>query len=127
MPTGHRGPLAIHAGRSRDEFRSKADLSIIPGLPDSDGLVDGAIIGVVEVVDCVPYEAVKDRPFAEPLGWCWLLADPRPGEPIPMAGKLGLFEVELEAAPLLLWTIPSGGNPAAPRHARAGMIGTDEV
>ena len=68
---------------------------MMPGLPTVDELAYGAIIGTVEVVDCVPYETVKDRPFAEPLGWCWVLENPRPVEPIPMAGRLGLFEIEL--------------------------------
>ena len=68
----------------------------MPGLPDPSELIYGAIIGVVNVIDCVPYTQVKDQPFAVPLGWCWLLADPRAIEPIPMAGKLGLFSVDLD-------------------------------
>ena len=95
--TNHRGPLAIHAGLTRAEFRSGRDFTtMMPGLPEPADLVYGAVIGVVDVIDCVPYETVKDQPFAVPLGWCWLLADPRPIEPIPMAGKLGLFSVDLD-------------------------------
>jgi hypothetical protein len=63
---------------------------MMPGLPPREQLTFGAIIGVVRVVDCVPYEEVKDRAFAEPQGRCWLLEEPRP---IAMAGRLGPFEV----------------------------------
>ena len=92
--TRHRGPLAIHVGLSRAEYRLGLDFDrLTPRLPPAGKLTFGAIVGVVRVVDCVPYEQVKDRPFAEPLGWCWILADPRPIEPIPWAGRLGLLEV----------------------------------
>ena len=92
--TRHRGPLAIHAGLSRAEYRLGFDFDrLMPGLPPAGDLAFGAIVGVVDVVDCVPYELVRDRLFAEPLGWCWILADPRPIELVPWRGQLGLFEV----------------------------------
>jgi ASCH domain-containing protein len=85
--TSYRGPLLIHAGRSRARLGDYG-----PGEPDATDLAFGSILGVVELLDCVPYERVKDRPFAEGP-WCWLLAEPRPLEtPFPCAGHQQLFE-----------------------------------
>jgi ASCH domain len=107
-PTSHRGPLAIHAGLTKAEFKGRDFYDLMPGLPGHDDLTYGAIIGFVDVVDCLPFEAAKDQPFAEPLGWCWILANPRPlDEPVPMMGRLGLFDVELD--PSVLPSQPAQG------------------
>src|SRR5262249_55417155 len=45
--------------------------------PHESALAFVAIIGVVEVVDCVRLAAVRDNPWADGP-WCWLLANPRP-------------------------------------------------
>ena len=68
-------------------------LGSLPGLPPIADLTFGAIVAVVRVTDCVPYGEVKDQPFAESGGYCWLLEDPRLVGPIPIPGRLGLFEV----------------------------------
>lgn len=97
-PTRHRGELAIHAGRSLAEFGGEDDFTAtMPGLPPKGQFPLGAIVGVVRVIDCLPYEQVKDRPFAERMGpesWCWMLEEPLAFPvPVPWAGRLGLFEV----------------------------------
>lgn len=90
--TSFRGRLLIHAGKSLDALTHQ--LPDAP--PPADQLAFGAIIGYVDVVDCVPVEDVAGDPYA--FGpWCFVLANPVAIEPIPMAGKLGLFEVDLEA------------------------------
>ena len=94
-PTDFRGPLQIHAGKSLDEFQGGSDYSaLLLGLPPMGELAFGAIIGTVDVVDCVPVAEVLGQPFAEGL-WCWLLLNPRHIGPIPCKGMLGLFDFVL--------------------------------
>ena len=115
-PTRYRGPLLVHASKSRasydaqspDIWRERYGVD----LPPWDSLVKGAIIGVVELADCVPAsgEGLTDRqrdwlashPFTEgPV--CWVLKNPRAfAEPIPFRGAQGLFDVpdEVVAAAL---------------------------
>jgi hypothetical protein len=66
--TNYRGPLLIHAAKSR------ADLRLV--LPDGTAVPPeldyGCLIGSAELVDCVPIGAVPPDPFAEgPC--CWIL------------------------------------------------------
>jgi len=56
--THHRGPLLIHASKSQRYKRLKVS-DLLPDLPPWDELVFGALIGVVQVVDCVPLEEVR--------------------------------------------------------------------
>jgi hypothetical protein len=70
-PTRHRGPLVIHASRSLRYLGQD-----YAGLLPPDQLDFGALVGVVEVVGCVPRADVHGDPFA--LGpWCWLLVRAR--------------------------------------------------
>jgi hypothetical protein len=89
--TRHRGPLVIHASKSRHYLEE--DFShLLPGLPPADRLDLGVLIGVVEVVDCVPLAEAKGNPFA--VGpWCWLLRNPRSIRPVPYRGQVSCFEV----------------------------------
>jgi ASCH domain len=96
-PTNHRGRLWIHAGSSRRSF-ADAEPATWPeryGItcPDPDSLAFGAVIGSVEVVDCVPSVNMEGDPWA--IGpWCWVLANPAPlATPAAIAGRLMLFEV----------------------------------
>lgn len=87
--TDYRGPLLIHAGSSRTALGDEEGL--FPDLPPYDRLVYGAVIGVVDLVDCVPVERVTDDPFAEGP-WCWVTANPRPlPRAFPCRGMLGLW------------------------------------
>ena len=82
--TRHRGPLLIHAGSRahRESFEEHA-------VPDT--AERGAIIGVVEVVDC-RLERTSD--WHEPGSWGWYLTGARRFEkPIRMKGRRGLFDV----------------------------------
>ncbi|MDB6024022.1 MAG: hypothetical protein JWM68_245 [Verrucomicrobiales bacterium] len=90
--TRFRGPLLIHAGKSRpskDEIASieeEFDLSI-----NVDALPYGGIIGACKVVDCV--DTHKSRWFFGDYGF--VLADARAIDFVPCTGKLGLFNFEL--------------------------------
>jgi hypothetical protein len=89
--TRHRGPLVVHASRSRRHLGQDFG-DLLPGLPPWEGLDYGALVGVVEVVDCVPVAEVEGDPFA--VGpWCWLLARARRVRPVPFRGQVGLFDV----------------------------------
>jgi hypothetical protein len=90
-PTSHRGPLVIHASRSRRYCRG-AYSELLSGLPPSDQLDFGALIGVVDVVNCMPVADVMGQPFAEGPR-CWILANARPIKPVPFKGKISLFPV----------------------------------
>jgi hypothetical protein len=99
--TRYRGPLAIHAGLSRDRLAiAECDGLVVP----ADDLIFGAIVAVAEFVACVPIDELRlQRPFAEFAElhsirwlrehehahgpWCWVLADvQRLATPIAMAG-----------------------------------------
>jgi hypothetical protein len=88
-PTAYRGPLAIHAGKSYDEggrlFMLRHNLYV------PDDLVSGAIIGVVDLIDCT--HTTSDSRWAEPGVWHWRLANPRAVEPVFVRGQQGLFTV----------------------------------
>ena len=95
--TNYRGPLAIHASRFRRWLRGRHDYShILPDLPPVDQLVFGAIIGVVDLIDCVPYAEVAGTPLAEPGGFCWLTENPRPLRPVICSGQRFLFDAPAE-------------------------------
>jgi hypothetical protein len=90
-PTSHRGPLVIHASRSR-RYLGEDYADLLPGLPPWEELDFGALVGVVEVVGCVPLAMATGDPFA--IGpWCWLLARARRIRPVPWKGRVSLFEV----------------------------------
>jgi hypothetical protein len=89
-PTAYRGPLLIHAGK-RPDVISPAIRALLPELPPAERLDYGAIVGVVDLVDCVPYVEVAGQPFAEGP-WCWLVREPRPLTPLPCRGALSLWQ-----------------------------------
>jgi hypothetical protein len=70
--TRHRGPLAIHAAKTRTQ--------------------PGEIIAVVELIDCVAIDEVAGEPYAEGP-WCWILRDGRRVKPVPYRGRQKLFDV----------------------------------
>lgn len=84
--THYRGPLYVHAAL-RDDTEASELLSL------GDPVIRGAIIGTVEVVDCV---RDSDSEWAELDCWHWLLDYPATlDEPIPMKGSLGLWTPRL--------------------------------
>lgn|GEM_PF-772603 len=121
-PTGHRGPLAIHAAKvwnrelavlcAKEPFRSALEAAGIE-IPLAEGryflgrrppvfLPLGAVLAVGNVVDCVdafargPAVGETERAFGDfgPGRWAWLLADVQPlAEPAPLVGAQGLFQI----------------------------------
>lgn len=96
----YQGPLVIHAGKSTKWMKEGCALLRKLGIEPPADLVFGAILGVVDMVDCVrPAQAKtadgKPDPFAfEHSPWCHQYANPRPlAKPIPYLGKLQFFRV----------------------------------
>ena len=96
--TRYRGPLLIHASKTRSSYDREAqiDWEKVYGvaLPPWDELMFGALVGVVELVDCLPVSQVTASPWVEgPV--CWVMSNPRAfTSPVPLRGAQGLFEVE---------------------------------
>ena len=91
-PTAYRGPLAIHAGRSRawlerDDVLERPEMTF------------GAFVALTDLVECVPVAVLRSRPNwheeAHHLSgpWCWVLAHVDRLSPVPYRGALGLWTV----------------------------------
>jgi hypothetical protein len=75
--TDHRGPLLIHAAKQEGKGSAAA------------GLAYSALLGVVDLVDCV-----QDAGRGDEAGYRWVLANPRVfATPVPHNGKQGMFYV----------------------------------
>jgi hypothetical protein len=111
--TGHRGLLAIHAGKGIEWTASDAawiEAGLMPyrsGDPRkawSGSLPLGAIVAVARLTDC--HDATRTdycscSPWAMAHQWHWELADVRPlAEPVPCKGALRLWNLpeDVEAA-----------------------------
>jgi hypothetical protein len=113
--THYRGPLLIHASKSRASHAAlnNALWQSFCGqpLPAWTSLTTGALLGIVELVECLHLDqwhtarrrgdllaALWDEAMLSPWAegpWCWVLAKPRVfAEPVPWRGSQGLFEVE---------------------------------
>lgn len=108
--TRHRGLLAIHAAR-REPPGARALAEREPwmlllqklGMSQCSVWPRGAVLGTVELLDCVRVEDLTDVSDLElqlgdfrPGRWAWLLGDPHPWpKPIPARGRLGVFELPL--------------------------------
>jgi len=97
-PTQFRGTIALHAGRSMEADDVAAFFKFIEdrGLggtwlqrSDVDTLPRGAVVGLVDIVDCV---RTSSSPWFEgPYGF--ILASPRPISPIPCRGAQKFFDL----------------------------------
>lgn len=91
-PTRYRGPLAIHAGKSR-AWLDHDDLTEYPDM------VFGAVVAVAQLVDCrrredLPQELQRHEHANGP--WCWVLAEVRRVKPVACNGARGLWVTSLE-------------------------------
>jgi len=100
--TRYRGPLLIHAGKSREwlevEEDDRADWPSRYGIafPPAQELVFGALLGVVELVGVGEFNPGDADPFASGP-YCWYLRNPRAfAEPVPYRGRQMLFDVPAE-------------------------------
>ncbi len=91
-----RGVIAIHAAKGMTHYEYLSNQSFIEGnaaiLPPLERIVRGAIIGTVEIVDCV---TTSDSVWFEgPCGF--VLKGFQPCEPVPCKGALGFWTVPEE-------------------------------
>lgn len=101
--TNIRGRVAIHAGKKRikapDVYRRLWE--IIYSKAGATSQRFGAVIGTVEIVDCVPVEEIVEKLDEterllgdySPGRFAWVLKNPRKlPTPIPARGQLGFWE-----------------------------------
>ena len=98
--TSYRGPLAIHAGKSR-KYMDDGDDDEFPDM------VFGAVIATVELIDVVAwpsplsaarYRWLRNHEHVEGP-WCFILGDVwRIAPTIPLIGQRGIFDVPVLAA-----------------------------
>ena len=93
-----RGTIALHASTTQTKKEYAAALALIADrelnitLPPIEELVTGAIVGLVDIVDCV---TESDSPwFTGEYGW--VLTNPRPGIPHTQKGQQGFFPVDYQ-------------------------------
>ncbi len=88
--TSYRGALLIHAGQTVVRHAYAVVERLTEQSPPAPAdITRGAIIGVVELVDCV---TDADSPWADEGQWHWLLRDARPIQPaFPCPGRLNLW------------------------------------
>ncbi len=113
--TRHRGPLLIHASRNferaaRDLCYHEPFKSVLlrAGYDPPSQLPLGALIGRVEVKDCVSVAEVElaepEASFGDfrPGRWCWLLGNAEKFNPVEWKGHLSLFDIPEELLVKLL-------------------------
>lgn len=121
--TAYRGPLAVHAGLSRATLgtHDEWDADIMTGMPQWDALPFGAVVGVVDVVDCLTVDDAErlhpDQYDFASGPYCWVLADPRPlTRPVPCKGLLGLWSLPpLVRANVIAAVAETRSAPVSPR------------
>lgn len=103
--TKFRGPVAIHAGKKMDKdcaWELDCGRHPVTGASDRrfvseqfDGYMCGGIVGIAEIVDCVPSGTSPWRPeysewFVGKYGF--VIKNARPVDFIPVRGALGFFD-----------------------------------
>ena len=106
--TSYRGPLLIHAGKSRKWLSLSED-----GTRDEEfdialsEMSFGAIVGIAHLDTCVPISDIRNGHADQEYPWlrlhehcegpwCWVLSGVRRFEPFPYKGAMGLFDVPME-------------------------------
>ena len=96
--TSIRGRVAVHAGKKRISLE---DMTVVVIPAAGNALHYGAVIGTVEIVDCVPVEEImhtlteRERLLGDysPGRFAWVLRNPIMFEkPIPARGKQGWWD-----------------------------------
>jgi hypothetical protein len=116
-PTRYRGPLLIHAGKSRDWLTVLPDEELPPEyrgidleykIPVAD-MAFGAVIGAATLADCVHIDTIQSKAVADRFPWlqdhkhaegpwCWVLTNRVLfSQPAPWKGAQGLFDIPEDA------------------------------
>ncbi len=107
-PTRYRGPLAIHAGKSRAWLGVDDEEAALYAV-DVQRIAFGAVVAMADLVACLPTQYPADtynwparwRQLADHEHangpWCWVLENVRRlTDPIPFTGSQGLWNVPAE-------------------------------
>ncbi len=105
--------MGIVTGVKTIEFRTwktdyRGDILITSNARKVIGSVPGHVLGVVKLVDIVPFEKKHlEAAYMDKMqdGYAWILEEPRLIKPIPIKGKLSLWEsgIDYEQLELLPW------------------------
>jgi len=98
-PTRYRGPLLIHAGKSRDWLDTWEDITP----QEVAALQYGVIVAKANLTACLPLAEIRHGRYPDRLCWlsghqhaegpfCWVLEDVMPLEPMPCTGARGLWD-----------------------------------
>ncbi len=99
--TEHRGLLLIHARPPKLAREVSASCQ---------GSRANALVGVVDLIDCIPSTRPDDDP--DEVEYHWLLANPHTfAQPVPYTGRLGLFLVSEKVSAAALRQL---GTPRRP-------------
>ncbi|MGI2031960.1 ASCH domain-containing protein [Rhizobium panacihumi] len=102
-PTRFRGPVAIHAGKKLDETAAicldrgyhPVSSRLVRIADDGQAYERGGIVGVAEIVDCIPHENsdLQDTCSEWFVGkYGFVIRNARPVDFIPVRGALGFFD-----------------------------------
>ncbi len=104
--TNYRGLMVIHSSTKVDRLALRTlspwkERVAREGVAAVEaGLITGAVVGVVKVLDCVRNH---QSPWAEPGFWHWVLANPRSlREPLVYRGQQSLFPLPREVRERIL-------------------------
>lgn len=91
LATAYRGPLLVTASASPARCRVDLDDGTTRILPA------GCMVCVVDLVDCRPATAADSDAACYDISdddglFAWVLANPRPVEPLPIKGRLNLWD-----------------------------------
>jgi activating signal cointegrator 1 len=101
-PTAYRGPIAIHAGKSREWLGDNDEEAALYAV-DVRSIPFGAVVAVANLVACLKADDVapwpnrwrhlRDHEHANGP-WCWVLEDVRRlPRPVPYRGAQGLWDI----------------------------------
>lgn len=108
-PTNYRGPILIHAGKSRqwlqlddEDFDERYSMHVSQ-------MAFGAVVAIADLVECASYGRIELKDFDRDYPWlrehehtegpwCWILANVRRlPKPLPARGAQGLFDLAITA------------------------------
>jgi hypothetical protein len=108
-PTSYRGPLAIHAGKSRAWLGDEDEEAALYAV-DVRRIAFGAVVAVADLVACLPAQYPADT-YNWPASWrhlsdhehangpwCWVLENVRRIDPVFVRGAQGLWELPMALA-----------------------------
>lgn len=101
--TNYRGPLYIHAGKSRQWMDVENGVDLESGIR-VDAMAFGAVVGIAKLVACIHVDSKVLPEWVAKMTeeqrrhvngpWCWMLEGVTPIGPWPWKGAQGLFEID---------------------------------